>query len=389
MCIFFRAQFVYAFRINYKKRQKMTDNNDNNAFFKGEESDKMKFEVKRALLEDTQAPDCTQAYQEFLERNHLKPRYAKKKTLWISIMISAAAASIAILLILAPWKKETWNVIQTKEPNKELAKLGNVVFEASTERQYISLNMGDKIVDVSNQSSAKSAGVIVTRDNIIRVFDKQMDNHEDVTLSVPAGKTAKVILDDGTLVTLNAGSQLTFPHHFREGEQREVKLLGEAFFEVTHNESRPFIVNTEELQTKVLGTKFNVRCFPKESCQVTLVEGSVLVSHDDQMAYLNPDETVSLKNEKFLETSPADMDHALGWLSGEFYFDGQSLRDIMTEIGRWYNLNVVFAEKKYLQEKLHFSANRTAPVYEIIRQLQMIGNARIELKTKENVLLVH
>lgn len=388
MCIFFRAQFVYAFRINYKKRQKMTDNNDNNAFFKGEESDKMKFEVKRALLEDTQPPDSTQAYQEFLERNHLKPRYAKKKTLWISIMISAAA-SIAILLILAPWKKGTWNVLQTKEPNKELAKLGNVVFEASTERQYISLNMGDKMVDVSNQSSAKSAGVIVTRDNIIRVFDKQMDNHEDVTLSVPAGKTAKVILDDGTLVTLNAGSQLTFPHHFREGEQREVKLLGEAFFEVTHNESRPFIVNTEELQTKVLGTKFNVRCFPKESCQVTLVEGSVLVSHDDQMAYLNPDETVSLKNEKFLETSPADMDHALGWLSGEFYFDGQSLRDIMTEIGRWYNLNVVFAEKKYLQEKLHFSANRTVPVYEIVRQLQMIGNARIELKTKENVLLVH
>lgn len=385
---FFRAQFVYAFRINYKKRQKMTDNNDNNAFFKGEESDKMKFEVKRALLEDTQPPDSTQAYQEFLERNHLKPRYAKKKTLWISIMISAAA-SIAILLILAPWKKGTWNVLQTKEPNKELAKLGNVVFEASTERQYISLNMGDKMVDVSNQSSAKSAGVIVTRDNIIRVFDKQMDNHEDVTLSVPAGKTAKVILDDGTLVTLNAGSQLTFPHHFREGGQREVKLLGEAFFEVTHNESRPFIVNTEELQTKVLGTKFNVRCFPKESCQVTLVEGSVLVSHDDQMAYLNPDETVSLKNEKFLETSPADMDHALGWLSGEFYFDGQSLRDIMTEIGRWYNLNVVFAEKKYLQEKLHFSANRTVPVYEIVRQLQMIGNARIELKTKENVLLVH
>lgn len=75
------AQFVYAFRINYKKRQKMTDNNDNNAFFKGEESDKMKFEVKRALLEDTQAPDSTQAYQEFLERNHLKPRYVKKKTL--------------------------------------------------------------------------------------------------------------------------------------------------------------------------------------------------------------------------------------------------------------------------------------------------------------------
>lgn len=367
----------------------MTDNNDNNAFFKGEESDKMKFEVKRALLEDTQAPDSTQAYQEFLERNHLKPRYAKKKTLWISIMISAAAASIAILLILAPWKKGTWNVIQTKEPNKELAKLGNVVFEASTERQYISLNMGDKMVDVSNQSSAKSAGILVTKDNVIRVFDKQMDNHEDVTLSVPAGKTAKVILDDGTLVTLNAGSQLTFPHHFREGEQREVKLLGEAFFEVTHNESRPFIVNTEELQTKVLGTKFNVRCFPKESCQVTLVKGSVLVSHDGQMAYLNPNETVSLKNEKFLETSPADMDHALGWLSGEFYFDGQSLRDIMTEIGRWYNLNVVFAEKKYLQEKLHFSANRTVPVYEIVRQLQMIGNARIELKTKENVLLVH
>lgn len=367
----------------------MKENNDNINFFDGERNDKLKFEVKRALLENTQAPDYNQAYQEFLERNHLKTRYARKKTLWISIATSAAAACIAILLILAPWKQRTWDAFPTKTPNKELAKLGNVVFEASTERQYISLNMGDKMVDVSNQSSAKCAGILVTKDNIIRVFDKQMDNHEDVTLSVPAGKTAKVILDDGTQVTLNAGSQLIFPHHFREGEQREVKLLGEAFFEVTHDESRPFIVNTEGIMTKVLGTKFNVRYFPNEACQVTLAEGGVLVSHEDQMVYLNPNETASLKNEKFLETTPADMDQALGWLNGEFYFDGQTLREIMTEIGRWYNLNVVFAENGHLKEQLHFSANRTAPIHEVVRQLQMIGNARIELKSKEHVLLVH
>lgn len=350
----------------------------------GSSNAQLQFEVKRALLENTPTPDADQAFSEFKQRNRLT---AHRRTLWISISSLAAAACIATLLLLAPWKQiETSHTPHTN--NQELAKLGNVVYQASNDRQYISLSMGDKTVDLTDKSSAMDAGIIVTHDNLIQVFDRQTDNHEEVTLSVPSGKTAKLMLDDGTKVSLNAGSRITFPHHFREQGTREVKLYGEAYFEVNHDETRPFIVNTDGMKTKVLGTKFNVRYFEGENCGVTLAEGSVQVSNPQGDAYLKPEETAWLRSDKTLDVEPADMDQVLGWLNGEFYFDGQTLKDIMTEIGRWYNLNVVFANDKHLQEQLHFSADRTAPIEEITRQLQLIGNARIELKAKEHVLYI-
>lgn len=363
----------------------MTEKDNKITEFTNQRNDRLSFEVKRALLEDTPAPDARQAYEDFLERNQLKPR--RKPRLWTSITTLAAAACIAVLLVFAPWKRQAESGIAPLRPNKELAKLGKVVFQAEQERQYITLSMGDKTVDLTDKASTKDAGIIVTHDNIIHVFDRQIDNHDEMTLSVPAGKTAKIVLDDGTIVSLNAGSHLTFPHHFKESGMREVKLYGEAFFEVTHDETRPFIVNADGLKTKVLGTKFNVRYFKNESCRVSLTEGSVEVSHLNCKVYLKPEETANLKSEN-LEVSPTDNDLALGWLHGEFYFDGQSLKEIMTEIGRWYNLNVVFANNNHLDELLHFSAERTAPISEIVRQLQLIGKARIELKNNEQVLLI-
>lgn len=356
-----------------------------------QDNDRLRFEVKRALLEDSPTPDAEKAYQEFLERNDLESRSNHQgRTIWLSIASMAAAACIAALLIIAPWEKalQDNSLSRSNTELAQLSKMGNVVYQASNDRPYISLCMGDKTVDLSDKSSAKDAGVLVTKDNIIRIFDPNLDNHEDVAITVPAGKTAKLMLDDGTQVSLNAGSHISFPRHFREHGTREVKLYGEAYFEVKRDETRPFIVNTDGMKTKVLGTHFNVRYFEGENCGVTLAEGSVQVYNPECDVYLKPEETAWLRSDKTLEVEPADMEQALGWLNGEFYFDGQTLKDIMTEIGRWYNLNVVFANDKHLQEQLHFSADRTAPIQEIIRQLQMIGNAHIELKSQEHALYI-
>lgn len=364
----------------------MTENDNHTEEIVGKRDNRLIFEVKRAMLENAPAPDAEEAYQDFLERNHIKPR--KRKALWLSIATLAAAACVGILLVIAPWKEgDNRHIPPMQQPNKELAKMGNVVYQAAEQRQYISISMGDKTIDLSDQSSARDAGIAITRDNIIQVFDRHLSNHDDMTITVPAGQTAKLMLDDGTKVSINAGSQLTFPHHFRKEGMREVKLYGEAYFEVTHDETRPFYVTTGGMRTKVLGTKFNVRYFKDESCRVSLTEGIVEVTHDNNDTYLKPDETAWLRNGQ-LETEPTDNDLALGWLNGEFYFDGQTLQEITTEIGRWYNLNVVFANTSHLNEQLHFSADRTAPINEIVRQLQLIGNARIELRSKDHVLLI-
>ncbi len=359
----------------------MTENNNNLEDILDKDNNRLTFEVKRALLDSTPAPDANRAFQEFLKRNQLKTQ--RKKAQWISIV--TIAASIALLLTWAPWQQE--KDLLSPQPNQQLAKMGNVVYQATNDRQYITLSMGNKTVDLSDAASSKDAGIVLTHDHIIRVFDQQTSNHDDVTIKVPAGQTAKLLLDDGTLICLNAGSQLTFPHHFRESGTREVSLCGEAYFEVTHQECRPFVVNADGMQTKVLGTKFNVRSFKDESSRVSLTEGSVEVKNSTGQVCIKPGETAWLRNGT-LEVEPTDEDIALSWMRGDFYFDGQTLREITTEIGRWYNLNVVFASDKHLQEQLHFSASRTAPIGEIVHQLQLIGNAHIEQKSQEQALVI-
>lgn len=346
-------------------------------------NDRLSFEVKRALLEDSPSPDVDQAFREFKRRNGFM---VHRRKLWIYVSALAAAACVAVLLLLAPWR-QVETTMDRHTAHVALAKMGNVVYEVPEERQCITLSMGDKVVELSDKEGAKEAGVIVTHDNIIKVFDRPVNNKQDIQISVPAGQTAKVMLYDGTLATLNAGSTLTFPNHFSKTGVREVKLYGEAYFEVHHDEACPFVVKTDEVSTKVLGTKFDVRYFKNESCRVSLTEGCVKVNAANEEAYLKPDETAWLRNGK-LEVESTDNDLALSWLHGEFYFDGQTLGEIMSEIGRWYNLNVVFANDRHLHDQLHFSANHAASIHEIVRQLQLIGNVHIMLDEKKQVLLI-
>lgn len=351
---------------------------------------RLQFETKRALLEDMPTPNADEAFQEFLEKNGLKERKSRR-TLWASIISMAAAASIALLLILSPWKSFTSSSsIKESKANQELARLGNVIYQRGEEERYISISMGDESIDLRNKDNAKNVGVFINKNHEIQVLDmkKAFAQEKDLTINVPSGQTAKVSLPDGTKVQLNACSSLTFPHHFNENGTREVALNGEAYFEVNHDESHPFLIHAHEFKVKVLGTKFNVRSYPNETHRVALSEGIVRVEQGNQQIYLkNPADAAVIQHNKMTQEI-ADMDQALSWLNGEFYFDGQDLREIMAEIGRWYHYNVVFAYSNRNDEPLHFSADRTAPIKEIIQQLQMIGNAKIELREKEQVLLV-
>lgn len=351
---------------------------------------RLQFEIKRALLEDTPSPNTNEAFQEFLEKNGLKKRKSRR-ALWMSITSLAAAASIALLLMLSPWKSFNHNSsLLERKANQELSHLGNVIYQAGNEGKYISISMGDESINFHEQDKAKNVGVFITQDHVIQVLDMkgQASQDKDLTISVPSGQTAKVALPDGSKVQLNACSSLTFPHHFSENGAREVALQGEAYFEVNHDEAHPFLVHAHEFNVRVLGTQFNVRSYPAETHSVTLSEGIVRVEQGNQQIYLKtPAEAAVIQHNKLTHTI-ADMDQALSWMHGEFYFDGQDLREIMAEIGRWYHYNVVFAYANKHAEPLHFSADRTAPIKEIIQQLQMIGNAKIELREKEQVLLV-
>lgn len=203
------------------------------------------------------------------------------------------------------------------------------------------------------------------------------------TLSVPRGKKKQIALADGTQVWLNAESSLEYPETFKGQERRVVHLKGEAYFEVAKDTIHPFIVETELLETSVLGTSFNVRTYSPRDTHVTLVEGSVKIKNaklKDEIL-MKPGENVTLlENGKLSVSRVEDASAFKSWTKGTFYFDNTELVEIMRELGRWYNIDVIFTNKEAMQYRLHFQADRnsTLPqVLELLNYLQKV-NARME-----------
>lgn len=162
------------------------------------------------------------------------------------------------------------------------------------------------------------------------------------TLLVPAGEHATLLLCDGTRISLNAGSRLDYPSSF-DGEQRRVKLKGEAYFEVAKDKKHPFVVDLQGLDIKVLGTKFNVRAYKNENYWVNLVEGGVEVCTGDgkNRVTMKPDDQVCYTTgHRLLVKSDVDASASLAWMSGGLKLHGLTLREIANILERKYSVEI-------------------------------------------------
>lgn len=164
------------------------------------------------------------------------------------------------------------------------------------------------------------------------------------TISTPRGGQYQVILPDGSKIWLNAASSLKFPTAFT-GSQRDVELTGEAYFEVAKNPSKPFMVNVNALKVKVLGTHFNINAYADEDdIKTTLLEGLVQLTSGNNHNLLKPDEQGIVKGDN-IQVVEVDAQRAVAWKNGFFDFNRASIRDIMKQLSRWYNIEVVYNGK--------------------------------------------
>ena len=204
-------------------------------------------------------------------------------------------------------------------------------------------------------------------------------------VSTPAATTTLVTLSDGTKVMLNANSTLEYPASFDDAETREVRLKGEAHFEVTKNPHRPFVVKAGEMQTQVLGTVFDVKAYRKDAPKVTLMQGKVKVSNADTEVEMRPGQTATLQSDKIVvsKASPSASD----WLEGDFDMDQVTLAEAMSDIGAWYNKTVVFQSQANMDKLIHFRFSRRASLQEIITALNEMGVARIKIEKGKIMVL--
>ena len=204
-------------------------------------------------------------------------------------------------------------------------------------------------------------------------------------VSTPAATTTLVTLSDGTKVMLNANSTLEYPASFDDAEVREVRLKGEAHFEVTKNPHRPFMVKAGEMQTQVLGTIFDVKAYRKDAPKVTLMQGKVKVSNADTEVEMRPGQTATLQADKIVVSKASSS--ASDWLEGDFDMDQVTLAEAMSDIGAWYNKTVVFQSQANMDKLIHFRFSRRASLQEIITALNEMGVAKVRIEKGKIMVL--
>lgn len=216
-----------------------------------------------------------------------------------------------------------------------------------------------------------------------------------VTKSTEWGQKQTLTLNDGTVVKLNSGSKLTFPEIF-DRNSREVKLIGEGFFEVAKDSNRPFKVKTGDITTIALGTSFNINAYPdKKDIDISLVSGKVRVesSNYTQKAidpiYLIPGENASYSlSTLYLKKQKFDPEERLSWKSGILYFKNENQSTLVEKLERWYNVDISVVNSA--QNKIDISTKfENASLENVLTSLGytlgfdfVIDNKNVEIKYK-------
>lgn len=171
------------------------------------------------------------------------------------------------------------------------------------------------------------------------------------TISVPAGQCVNVTLPDGSNIWLNAQTTIQYPVSFNK-ENRQVKLDGEAYFNVAKDSKRPFIVNTKECSVEVLGTKFNIDAYSsRDKFETVLMEGSVKVSMLDdptQAVSLKPNNKVYRSNGKLLTQKVSNYER-YRWKEGLICFVDEPFKVVMEDFEKFYGLTIVVNNQKVTQ----------------------------------------
>lgn len=198
------------------------------------------------------------------------------------------------------------------------------------------------------------------------------------TISTPEGGKYRVILPDESEVWLNAMSSIRFPTRFAGG-QREVEVTGEVYFDVTTNKSQPFWVRSGTQVVKVLGTQFNIQAYSDEEyIRTTLVEGSVVVETENTKTRIEPGQQVII-NSSVIEVKDVDTELVIAWKNGLFQFWDTDLKEIMSQLSRWYGVEVNYLNDGKGSSFTGF-ISRDVTISKVLRMLEEAGNVQFGLE---------
>lgn len=298
---------------------------------------------------------------------------SKSSSLKAIITISTAAASIAFAVYMFKPKTEN-SVSESLRMAEQILPKGNKALITLSNGKAIELDQNHNEVIIANAELLYSDG-------------KSIENSQSAkyqTISTPKGGEYKIVLSDGTRVWLNAATVLQYPTSFGERNERRVKLVsGEAYFEVSKDKYRPFIVASKNQELTVLGTHFNINTYG-QSVKTTLNEGSVSLSSDkaNKSIILSPGEE-SIADGANFEKRIVDVDLNIAWKNGKIKFRDADLKSLLDEAERWYNVKVEY-EGQIPNIRLTGGISRKSNFSTLLKLLKMSG-VRFTLNEKDGL----
>ena len=272
------------------------------------------------------------------------------------------------------------------------------VLEAGGSRAVLIMEQGERIDlgTVTTDTMLNKKGVRIRLDSSRSVTYEQVEEvpvkDEYNTIVVPRRGEYRLVLADGSKVYLNSESELRFPVVFTGGERR-VYLSGEAFFEVAPDAEKPFIVEANDVDVRVLGTRFNVNAYiPDRAIRTTLVSGKVRVSDrsGEESAILAPGQQ-AVWQEGHFSTRNVDVSAFTAWIDGKFYFEeGATLEEIAEQLQRWYDIDFIFSSGRVKQFvfagmiKKEYTANEIFSIIEKTTRVKFTVNGRTVVVSELN-----
>ncbi len=264
-------------------------------------------------------------------------------------------------------ENETWAYNDWKSFNPEDKHKNHKKYNSILDKIHHKINLKNqaesKVITMSNVTSWLSRAAAILFLPLLGVMLYMLSNNyinlnkyaetavDSLEIIAPVGSRTIVQLSDGTEVNLNFGSKIKYPQKFT-GDTREITLVGEGFFDVTHNPKKPFIVKTAKLDIKALGTEFNVQAYPDDDVvSTTLIEGKVVIEKTimgekvESVGAMVPGQHVAynIKSGK-ITSSKGSVDKYIAWKNGKLVFDNDPITDVAERLSRMFNVDIEIAD---------------------------------------------
>lgn len=292
----------------------------------------------------------------------------------------------AVVILLSVGGMLLWNSGEIEEKPVQVAK--KVTIQPGKSQAILVLSSGEEVAmgNVSRQLEEKDGTSVVVSETG-RISYQSAEGKGGISkdtarvmnrLVIPRGGEFNLTLSDGTRVWLNAETELRYPVQFN-GKERVVYLKGEAYFEVSKNKEKPFLVQVDDMSVKVYGTEFNVNTYNK--IETVLVTGSVGMNQGGKEVLLKPNQKgvfdqVSGK----ITVEDVDVLAYVSWKNGDFIFRNESLNSIMDKLSRWYGLEVLYQDAGLQDVRLSGNLKRYKDVRELFVSFEKISDARFKVQ---------